>query len=231
MWKPIVASVPENFPVYTVGLPGHVAPYEAISETGMDQMAGDLSRALNDIGQGPFHFVGHSMGGYLAASLSQVNPDILASLCLFHSTAQADSREKQRHRDRAIEAIAYNKALFCKSMMASLFTAEHTESLSPAIGQALENALRIEEDTLIHLMLAMRNRQDSLQDLTLLEIPKGYITGDSDSRFPLEEQRAEAEKARAVQFSVLKNAAHMAHLEQPEATLKAFAEWFEKIRA
>jgi pimeloyl-ACP methyl ester carboxylesterase len=230
MWKQIISAVPEDFPVYIIGLPGHFSPYTAASADTMDQMATALSKVLCGTAQSRFHLVGHSMGGYLAASLSRVNPGILASLCLFHSSAKEDSLMKKRSRDRAIEAIDYNKSLFCKSVVVSLVSPEHSEKLSAVIGEVLENALRLEKETLINALLAMRNREDSLSQLRSLGIPVAYIAGESDSRFPLESIQEEAVAIGAIQFSVLKSVAHMGHLESPRATVLALQEWFEKIK-
>lgn len=52
-------------------------------------MADDLGRTLVDLGLGPVHLVGASMGGMVAQLLAGSRPDLVASLALVYTTASS----------------------------------------------------------------------------------------------------------------------------------------------
>src|SRR5277367_1924949 len=64
----------------------------AVSEGGydMDSVAEDAAALIRALGVPPVHFVGHSMGGFVGMRLAARHPELLRSLVLIDTSADAE---------------------------------------------------------------------------------------------------------------------------------------------
>ena len=89
----------------------------ALARTGydMDTLADDTAALIRELGCGPCHFVGFSMGGFVGMRLAAERPELLRSLTLIGTTA---SPERQKFQFRALRWLA---SLFgCRAVAGAL---------------------------------------------------------------------------------------------------------------
>ena len=101
MWKEIL---PSHFPFsfYTPQLAGH-GNNDNLSSSSIEEFANHVLQQIEPNDSDEYIWIGHSMGGYVAAHLAKKFPTQTKAILFFHSTADADSELKKKDRLRAIE--------------------------------------------------------------------------------------------------------------------------------
>lgn len=99
--------------------------------------------------------VGHSLGGYVALAMAEMDPEICSKLVLFHSSIYADSEEKKNNRDKVVDFVIKNGvAPFIQTFVPSLFYNKN----HPDIEKIRTICIRTNQNTLIEYTRAMRDR-------------------------------------------------------------------------
>ena len=125
--------------------------------------------------------VGHSMGGYIALEMAKLFPDRIEKVVLLHSTALADTAEKQINRDRTIEfLIKHGASVFIKSFVANLFAPDFVANNRALMDQLIARYQDLGAEGLIAASRAMRDRADFTAFLRDTHIPFLFIHGDAD---------------------------------------------------
>jgi len=107
MWNPFITELATKNRIVTIDLLGH-------GQTGclgylhkMQQQAEMVIAVLKHLKLSKYILVGHSMGGYVALTLAEMNPESIKGLCLMNSTALPDSVEKKKNRAANNSCPAY----------------------------------------------------------------------------------------------------------------------------
>jgi len=216
----------EEFQIIIPDLPGH-GESEIPDYLSMDIIGDYLNAILENEKIDECKIVGHSMGGYAALNFAKRYPEKCSSLCLFHSSARADSIEVKENRNRTIEIIKNNKAGFLNNFIPSLFADSNREKLSVAINKSQEIAASISEKALILCMEAMRDRDGSLEFLYTTNIPIGFVFGKQDSRIQFDNALAQTALPKSSKVLILDDCGHMGYAEKPKEVLK-FIQYFAK---
>jgi pimeloyl-ACP methyl ester carboxylesterase len=121
IWEEFSAALSKSFRVIAIDLPG-LGESENIGYVHtMELMAQCVHAVMQHLKLRRYVIVGHSMGGYVGLAFAELFSENLKGLCLFHSSAFADSDEKKLDRDRASETAKKHTAQFLKAFAANLF--------------------------------------------------------------------------------------------------------------
>src|SRR5690606_3480234 len=120
MWHNLVNLLSKNNRVVCIDLLGH-------GQTGclgyvhsMELMAEAVEAVLNHLNIEISSCIGHPMRGYAAMAFAEKDNNAVKGICLISSTAAADSEEKRKNRDRAIEAVKQNHKTFIRLAIVNL---------------------------------------------------------------------------------------------------------------
>ena len=105
MWDEIAQELSKTHRVIRLDFPGFGESDRIEEVHSMELYAVYTHQLLLALPIDDFTIVGHSMGGYVALELSKLCSEKINHLILFHSTANADSEQKKKDRDRAIKAV------------------------------------------------------------------------------------------------------------------------------
>ncbi len=105
VWAEFIKKLSKSYRVIAIDLPGHGQTPAIGYYHSMELLAQSVKAVLNKAGVRRYIIVGHSMGGYTALAFAELYPENVSGLCLFHSTAYADSEEKKKDRDRVIRLV------------------------------------------------------------------------------------------------------------------------------
>ncbi|WP_298494386.1 alpha/beta hydrolase [uncultured Algibacter sp.] len=160
MWNPFIAKLSQKNRVVTIDLLGH-------GKTGclgyvhtMELMAETVKAVLHHLKINKSTFIGHSMGGYVALAFAEKNPEAINSLCLMNSTPNADTKEKQENRDRAILAVKKNHKTFIRMAIGNLFSPENRTIFSEKIKIIIKDAQLTPLQGIIAALEGMKIRKD-----------------------------------------------------------------------
>ena len=180
MWKPFIPELSKNNRIICIDLLGH-------GKTGclgyvhtMELMAETVEALLNHLKIKNATFIGHSMGGYVALAFAEKNPDAISGLCLMNSTANADTLEKQKNRDRAILAVKQNHKTFIRVAVVNLFRPENRTLFSKDINNVIEEAQQTPLQGIIAALEGMKIRKNRTLLFHAIPSKKILILGEKD---------------------------------------------------
>ena len=218
IWKKLIPLLSEKYTVIAIDLPGHGKSELIKEELTIKAMAEAVHAVLLSEKIDKAVMVGHSMGGYATMAYADMFPDYLHGICLFHSSAYADTEEKKEDRLRAVEAVKKNHKDFTVSLVSKLFKEGNEEKFENDAQQLKEIAKNTSADAVIASLLAMRNRPDCSPTLAKLKIPVLFIWGKTDKALDFETVFPQAKLPLISQVLILEEAGHLGFIEAQRET-------------
>ncbi len=200
----------------------------------MEALYEDAAALIEQLGLGPCHFVGLSMGGFLGMRLAARRPQLIRSLSLLNTAGDAEPRENvSRYRLLGVLArvlgigpfggIAMSK-MFGKSFLADPARAEERSALR-------QRLVSNEKSRAVASLFAVVNREPVEAELARIAAPTLVIAGEEDiSVAPARAQRTAAAIPGA-RFQLIPRAGHTSTLEEPQAVTAALRGFFEQVEA
>jgi 3-oxoadipate enol-lactonase len=93
MWDAQVAALRSRFRCISFDFRGQGQSEVAQGGYDMDNLAMDAEALIRALGVAPVHFVGHSMGGFVGMRVAARHPELLQSLSLLDTSADAEPAE------------------------------------------------------------------------------------------------------------------------------------------
>lgn len=218
MWKEII---PSTFSFCAPQLAGH-GNKDTLPSSSIEEFAQHIIRQIDFQDSDEFIWLGHSMGGYVAAHLAKLFPEKTKALAFFHSSADADSELKKQDRIRAIEAAQKHKDLYANNLIDGLFHNADEHRLT--INEQLEKIEGMSAESIVQSLQAMRGRENSIPFLQTAQFPIYYFAGANDKVLPIERMNIEWSLLPQVKITVVPQTGHMGHLENISASKKFIEE-------
>jgi 3-oxoadipate enol-lactonase len=173
---------------------------------------------------GPFVPVGISMGGYLAFELWRQAKERIRALVLADTRAGPDTSEARAARDDQIRLLGEaGFDPFWEGLAPKLFAPETDSGL-------VDRARAIAADQpitgLVAALEALRDRADSQETLSEIDVPALVIVGEQDALTPPSESEAMAAALPRARLVKIPGAGHLTALERPEEFNKAVLDFF-----
>jgi len=216
IWENQVSRFKEDFRLIVPDLPGS-GKSDFIPEVfSMDDHADMLEQLLIEENIEAADLIGHSMGGYIALAFAGKYHEKMTGLCLFHSTAYADTEEKKESRRKSIQFIKQNGSLkFLQQATPNLFS-DQTKNENPALVEEIINRYsNFNPNSLVHYYEAMIQRPDRSEVLRKVPKPVLFIAGEHDAAIPIKHMQEQSYLPELSYFHSLKNSGHMGMLEEP----------------
>lgn len=219
MWKEILPShLP--FSIFTPQLAGHENNH-SLATPSIEYFAEHILQQIEPEDSDEYIWIGHSMGGYVAAHLAKTFPDKTKALAFFHSTADADSELKKQDRLRAIEAAEKHKALYATNLIDGLFRSADVHR--NAIDEQLQKIESMSAESIVQSLYAMRERQSAITFLKTAKFPIHYFSGANDKVLSIEKMKTEWSVLTQAKVTIIPEIGHMGHIENISAA-KSFLE-------
>jgi 3-oxoadipate enol-lactonase len=204
----------------------------AASGYDMDSLADDAAALIETLGAAPCHFVGVSMGGFIGMRLAARRPNLLRSLVLVATTAEAEAHAL-RYRALNLLARAFGYRPVAERVMRILFGAAFLEDPARSTLRDAWRARLLQNDPtgIYRAVAAVYARRDALDLLPRIRVPALVVVGADDVATPpalAERLRAGIAGARLV---VVPRAGHSPTIEEPEAVNAAIRAFIEAVNA
>jgi 3-oxoadipate enol-lactonase len=93
MFEPQIAALSDRYRCVTIDWRGQGSTPRSEGGYDMDSLTEDVIALLSELGVGPVHYVGLSMGGFVGMRLAARRPDLIRSLSLLSTSSERDSPE------------------------------------------------------------------------------------------------------------------------------------------
>jgi len=219
IWTDFIQLLPQNCQHIAIDMPGFGGSYENKNYSSVEMMAEEVYKFIINEGLSKALFVCHSLGGYVALALAENHPEIFKGLCLFHSTAYADSEEKKRTRDKTADFINKNGIdKFLENFVPGMFFKGRRNLLTFEIEQVRKITAHTSPEVASTVTLAMRDRPDRTHILESSTFPITFISGKDDELLNLEDNKAQFFLPSQATINLLSDTGHMGLFEWPDKT-------------
>lgn len=219
VWLDQLEALSSRCRCVAVDLRGFGASGPPVEPLSMEVMADDLAALIEVLGEEGAHVAGLSMGGYVALALWERHRDVVRSLALVDTRAEADSPQGRARRDELAEqAVTKGLPWLAESMTASLL-APGTSLRARARLRSMVEGVRYE--TVVAALAGMRDRADRRSLLSGIEVPVLVVVGDRDQVTPPASAREMAEAVPDGRLVVVEDAGHLTPLEAADRVSRA----------
>jgi pyruvate dehydrogenase E2 component (dihydrolipoamide acetyltransferase) len=220
-WQFVQEPVATGRRVYALDLPGHGASSKDVGDGSLDLLAGAVLGFLDELAIERAHLVGHSLGGAVVVTAAAAAPDRIPSLTLlapagFGSPPDAEylrgfqAAESRRDLKPLLGRLFADDKYVTRQLVEDLLRSKRIDGVAPALETLLGTLLDGDAQAI-----------DCITVLRSLDVPTVILWGSDDRILPV----PEAATVEAVAtLRLVPGAGHMAHVEQPDAVVKAIEE-------
>lgn len=202
-----------HFDILKFELPGHGKRAENVYEYRIEELADEVFVKIENHLPKPVHVIGHSMGGYVAASLAARYPEVISQCILINSITGPDSQDRVKHRNRSLLMIDRFHKAFISMAISNLFNASEHENHAESIELMKKQARKIPESAVKFAIEAMRDRK-GVMDKGFATTPLIYIYSKNDPIIDHAIVENEAQLLKADLYAL--DSGHMAILSHPQ---------------
>jgi pimeloyl-ACP methyl ester carboxylesterase len=219
-WEPVIKGLSRHYLVITPDNRGVGRTMPQNIEISIHQIVDDSVALIRHLGFSSVNLLGHSMGGFVALDLAIRYPDCVNKLILAGTSASNSMRNNALFSDWAsclecgMEMGLWFRNIFYWILSRRFF--ENAEVVSNAVRLAVEYPYPQSAIGFRNQVKAIAG-YDSTEDLPRVRSKTMVISGKEDLLFPARECSGFARAIPGADFSVIDNAAHSIHMEQPQA--------------
>ena len=231
MWAPQVEALAGSYQVIVPDLRGFgAARDQAVEEAGMDLLADDLLRLLDDRGLDRVVLGGLSLGGYVALAFMRRHADRVSGLVLLDTKATADSDQARDDRLTMADRVLDEGTDFVPEAMLPKLLGETSREHRPEVVEKVVALVREQSPQAIAgAQRGMAARAATTDVLATITVPTLVITGEEDAVTGPEIGRELAAGIPGARFLLVEEAGHLANLEQPEVVNEALLDFLAPL--
>ena len=221
IWEQTSQDLSKSYRVVAIDLPGHGQSDCFGYVHSMELIAKSVKSVMDFLRLKKYVIVGHSMGGYAGLAFADLFPENLKGLCLFHSSAYADSDEKKKDRTRSIRVVKANHQIYTKEVVKNLFATKNIKYLKTEIAFTQKIASQVSKRSIIASLEGMKDRPNRDVILGMVHYPVMMVIGELDNVLPKEQLLEQSALLNNKHLLFLEHDGHMGFLESPKQTNKA----------
>jgi 3-oxoadipate enol-lactonase len=202
------------------------APYD------MEQLADDAATLIQTLGAAPCHFVGLSMGGFVGLRLALRRADLLRSLTLIESAADAEPRLNiPKYRAMALVARYIGYRPLVPAVMRVMFGSRFLKD------RARRDLKREQQQQLLALdparaeaaLRSVITRNPVENELHKITTPTQVVHGSDDRAIKPARARRTSSAIRGARWVEIPGAGHTSTVEEPAAVTAALESFFQGV--
>lgn len=231
VWQNTMSCLSEVAHVLAPDLPGFGDNTALTSSVTIDWMAEQLHDWLYELGIAKGILIGHSLGGYISLAFAEKYPEWIQGLGLFHSTALADTEEKQQKRMQTVSFIEkHGMEPFAAPFVRGLFYQPGHPYLKHEVDILTAMTASTPASTAIEVSKAMRDRPDRTHILKNATYPVLFIAGREDQAVPLASlQKQFYLPSTTVNIQLLSATNHMGMFEKKLESSIMLRSWVQQV--
>ncbi|RBP99212.1 alpha/beta hydrolase [Bifidobacterium xylocopae] len=236
----------QPFAVYAPDMPGSgLSPVPAPEESGpvaedgsypqaLDRMTQGYADLLKGLGHRRAIWVGLSMGGYPAAGMVRLHPDMVAGLAFCDTTADADKPGARDNRLRVAAQAEREDSVEPVMGFAQAGPSDSTVKRSPEYIERFTGWIRDQSPEGIAWRQRMAaGRPDQREILASVRVPSAVVSGELDPSSPPAAMQAMVDAMRMSHpsFTAISDCGHFSAAEQPDRVAAALLDLVRRVAA
>jgi 3-oxoadipate enol-lactonase len=228
MWDPQMKALTARYRVLRYDTRGHGGTEAPAAAYTLDQLADDARALLQALGIPKTHWIGLSMGGMIGQTLALKSPELFLSLSLCDTSSRIPAEAKPLWQDRIKTAQTQGMEPLVEGTIARWFTAPFREQHKDVVDPVRAMIRRTPPQGYAGCCHAI-SALDLTDRLPAIKLPTLIVVGEEDQGTPVAASQAIQAKIAGSQLEILKSAAHLANMEQPEAFTKAVTSFLARV--
>jgi 3-oxoadipate enol-lactonase len=232
MFRAQVAALRERYRCVTIDWRGQGESPAAAGGYDMDSLTSDAVALITRLGIGPVHWVGLSMGGFVGQRLAARHGELLRSLTLLDTSADAEEPAKVRERRRlALFQLLFGLGpvlgkvkplLFGPGFLADPGSDELISEWFRRLSETRRTAVR-------KAVLGVAERTPVAAELGGITVPTLVVVGADDRATPPEHSRRIAHAIPGARLRIVPDGGHSSTLEQPGVISDLLTEFLSEV--
>jgi len=220
MWDGQMAALTARYRVLRYDTRGHGGTEAPTGAYTLDQLATDARTLLSALGIPRTHWVGLSMGGMIGQTLNLASPGLFASLTLCDTSSRVPPEAKPLWAERIKMAETQGMEPLVEPTIGRWFTAPFVASHKDVV-DGVRTMIRATKPAgysgCCHAIAAL----DLTDKIAAIKAPTLIVVGEEDQGTPVAASRTIHERIGGSQLVIIKSAAHLSNVEQPEEFTRA----------
>ena len=222
MFQPQIPAL-GKYRVIRMDLPGSGRSQLTGEPLSIGSMCAAVVRAMDAVGAGRAHLVGHSMGTLVCQALAVDMPERVASLTLFGALAEPLGAVREGLAARAALARSGGLSEIADQIVAGALSSHTIENAPAVVAFVRESIMRQNPEFYARNCEALAKA--TAVDASRISAPALLVTGDADMVNTPSVARALADSIKGAVFSGLDRCGHWATLEAPAESCRKLAEF------
>jgi 3-oxoadipate enol-lactonase len=227
IWDGLVPHLTEDFRIIRYDNRGHGLSDAPAPPYRLDDFVLDLLGLLDALQINEASVCGLSVGGVIAQGLALSYPDRVSALVLCDTGMRIGSFDSWEERIRLVRESGLTQLI--SFSMERWFSAAFREHRSVEMRGYANMLLRTPVDGYLGTCYALRDA-DLTRETPKINKPALVLCGDQDLGTPPDLGRELARAIPGGRFSLIKDAAHLTCIEQPQAIARQLREFFQEIK-
>ncbi len=209
---------------------GHGQSATCHAQFGMYDLVDDAAALIRELCEQPVHFAGMSTGGFVGMRLALRTPELIRSLTLIDTAADAEDPAKLKQYNQLLFAVRWigTRPLLGKVMpilMAKHFLSDPARHADVAIWR--QYLSRLDRKSVYRFGKAIFTRDSVLDSLAALDTPPPtqIIVGEEDIATPVAASRATQEAIKGATLNIIPKAGHTSPLEMPNEVTQVISQF------
>jgi 3-oxoadipate enol-lactonase len=215
MWDPQLKALTAKYRVLRYDTRGHGGSDAPAGAYTLAQLAEDAKALLAALGIARTHWVGLSMGGMIGQTLALTSPGLFLSLALCDTSSRIPAEAKPLWQERIQTAQAQGMEPLVEPTIGRWFTAPFQEARKDVVDPVRARIRTTSPQGYAGCCAAIAGL-DLTDRLAAIKIPTLIVVGEEDQGTPVAASRAIQAQIAGSQLEIIKSAAHLSNLEQPE---------------
>jgi 3-oxoadipate enol-lactonase len=215
MWDPQLKALTAKYRVLRYDTRGHGGSDAPAGAYTLAQLAEDAKVLLAALGIARTHWVGLSMGGMIGQTLALSSPGLFLSLALCDTSSRIPAEAKPLWQERIQTAQTQGMEPLVEPTIGRWFTAPFREARKDVVDPVRARIRTTNPQGYAGCCAAIAGL-DLTDRLAAIKIPTLIVVGEEDQGTPVAASRAIQAQIAGSQLEIIKSAAHLSNLEQPE---------------
>jgi len=228
MWEPQLPALTSRFRVLRYDTRGHGETEAPTGPYTLATLVEDTRALLQALSIARTHFIGLSLGGMIGQLLALEHPELFQSLTLCDTMSRVPTEAKSTWDERIHTAQNQGIEPLVEPTVARWFTAPFREQHPDVINKvrAMIRSTPVAGYAGCCHAIGALNLTNRLKAIT---VPTLIIVGEDDAGTPVAASRTIHEQIKGSELVILKSAAHLSNLEQPQAFNGALTSFLARV--